>query len=95
MLNEHMAEYGERVEDILSAQVEIRERWPAKGPRVPDHMWLDMKFNPDFGCENGPMFRAWTANRVYFPVRYDGSEWVGSVPRNPAPVEDLEGFGGG
>ena len=27
---------------------------------------------------------AWTKTRVFFPVCYDGAEWVGSAPRNPS-----------
>lgn len=26
---------------------------------------------------------AWSTRRVYFPVVYDGAEWIGSAPRNP------------
>jgi hypothetical protein len=44
---------------------------------------LNEKFYPGYGCEEGRPFTAWTAKRVYFPVCYDGSEWVGSVPRDP------------
>lgn len=31
----------------------------------------------------GKPFTAWTKARVYFPVKYDDTEWVDSVPRNP------------
>jgi hypothetical protein len=34
----------------------------------------------------GCPFTVWTAARVYFPLQYDGSEWVGSVARNPNGV---------
>lgn len=44
---------------------------------------LDRKFYPDYGAAVGHPFTLWTKKRVYFPVEYDGSEWVGSVPRNP------------
>lgn len=33
--------------------------------------------------EEGIPFTVWTKKRVYFPVCYDGSEWVGSVSRDP------------
>ena len=36
----------------------------------------------NIGSEGKP-FTIWTANTVYFPVVYDGAEWVGSVSRNP------------
>ena len=40
-------------------------------------------FDSDFGCKNGKRFTLWTKTRVYFPVTYDGAEWVKSVSRNP------------
>lgn len=44
---------------------------------------LKIKFNDNFGSENGKPFTGWTEKFVYFPVTYDGSEWVECVPRNP------------
>ena len=44
---------------------------------------LDKRFDDDFGYQEGEPFTAWTKEYVYFPVVYDGSEWVSSVPRNP------------
>lgn len=35
------------------------------------------------GLNSGDPFTAWTTNYVYFPVIYDGVEWVESVPRDP------------
>lgn len=40
-------------------------------------------FNSGFGGTEGLPFTVWTVKRVYFPICYDGSEWVGSVARNP------------
>ena len=48
---------------------------------------LDVKFDVSFGGSNGKAFTLWTQRRVYFPVVYDGSEWVGSVPRHPCDEE--------
>ena len=45
--------------------------------------WLDYWFDDDYGSIEGESFTIWTKNNVYFPVCYDGSEWVGSVSRNP------------
>ncbi len=42
----------------------------------------------------GVPFTAWTEDRVYFPVTYDGDERIGSAPRNPIN-EATEHFGGG
>jgi len=44
---------------------------------------LDAKFDHGYGGTEGCDFTLWTKARVYFPVCYDGSEWVGSVARNP------------
>ena len=47
---------------------------------------MDIVFDDGFGLEEGLAFTAWTDDYVYFPLCYDGSEWVGSVPRNPKLV---------
>ena len=44
---------------------------------------LDRKFDDGFGSSEGEPFTAWSENYVYFPVVYDGAEWVGFAPRNP------------
>ena len=43
----------------------------------------DVEFDDGWGGSEGPHVLIWTADRVYFPVVYDGSEWLGSAPRNP------------
>ena len=57
-----------------------------EGPLIaaaPDWSVLDVEFDSDWGSHEGQPFTAWTERRVYFPVVYDGSEWVGSAPRDP------------
>lgn len=44
---------------------------------------LAVEFGNNYGGSRGRPFTAWSEHRVYFPVVYDGAEWVGSVPRNP------------
>lgn len=44
---------------------------------------LTREFNNGFGGSEGAQFTLWTKHRVYFPVVYDGAEWVGWVSRNP------------
>lgn len=44
---------------------------------------LNREFDTGFGASVGDPFTAWGERYVYFPVVYDGSEWVGSAPRNP------------
>ena len=40
-------------------------------------------FYDGYGGSKGVNFTLWTKNRVYFPVIYNGAQWVGSVARHP------------
>ena len=55
---------------------------------------LCKKFYDDYGLPEGKPFTLWTKTRVYFPVVYDGAEWVGSVSREPDGIPTTH-FGGG
>ena len=60
----------------------------------------DVEFDSGYGGTEGKPFLAWSNNYVYFPVCYDGSEWIERVPRGPwglnAVIESkLKHFGGG
>ena len=44
---------------------------------------LMKQFDCGYGGTEGEPFTVWTTNRVYFPICYDGAEWVESVSRNP------------
>ena len=55
---------------------------------------MDKEFDAGYGGEEGCPFTAWSDNWVYFPVCYDGSEWVGYVRRNPCD-EKTGHWGGG
>lgn len=44
------------------------------------------QFNDGYGSENGCPFQLWTKDYVYFPIKYDGAEWVGSAHRNPVDI---------
>ena len=44
---------------------------------------FDRVLDDDYGSPEGDYFTVWTRDFVYFPCEYDGSEYVGSVPRNP------------
>lgn len=44
---------------------------------------MDIEFDDGFGGTEGLSFTAWTDDFVYFPLCYDGSEWCGSIARNP------------
>lgn len=50
---------------------------------APDEPTLDVEFYPGYGGSEGPPLLAWSENHVFFPVVYDGSEWIDSAPRNP------------
>jgi hypothetical protein len=50
---------------------------------APDEAALDVEFDNGYGGSEGPQVLIWTEERVYFPAVYDGSEWLGSAPRNP------------
>ena len=64
-----MQKRGETIEDIVSNTMTDDE--------------MDKKFNAGYVGLEGIPFTVWTTNTVYFPIGYDGSEWVGSVSRNP------------
>jgi len=44
---------------------------------------LNKEFDCGFGGSSGKEFTAWGERYVYFPVVYDGAEWIGKTPRNP------------
>lgn len=50
------------------------------------HNELNEQFNVGFGSSEGKPFTAWGDKYVYFPVVYDGREWVGWAPRNPCDI---------
>ena len=52
---------------------------------APEGIDLDREFDNGYGGSEGEPVLIWTEERVYFPVVYDGAEWMGSVPRNPVP----------
>ncbi len=56
---------------------------------------LDREFDDGYGGTEGEPFYAWSRDWVVFPVCYDGSEWLGRVPRNPTNEQEPHHFGGG
>lgn len=66
-----LAEYGETLADVVHSVP------PLDSPE------MTTPFDDSYGGTNGCAFTVWTAKRVYFPICYDGSEWVGSAPRDP------------
>lgn len=60
---------------------------------APDAAAFVVEFDSSYGSPKGPDVLAWTETRVYFPVTYDGSEWMESAPRHPT-TEGQEHIGG-
>lgn len=81
MLGEVLKQNGETWEDVEANTMTEEE--------------MAKNFNAGYGGTEGCHFTVWTKNRVYFPLCYDGgSEWVGSVSRNPdgKPTEHQGGY---
>jgi hypothetical protein len=69
MIQEEMRSHKESLEDIVSNTMTEEE--------------MNAEFNSGYGGEEGIPFTVWTKKRVYFPICYDGAEWVGSASRKP------------
>ena len=59
-----------------------------------DEAALKKQFDGGYGSIEGDSFTAWDERRVYFPICYDGAEWVGHAPRNPCDIS-MDHQGGG
>ena len=80
LLKETMQMRGETIADLVACTLTDAE--------------LVAEFDSGYGGTEGQPFTAWTANTVYFPICYDGAEWVGSVSRNPdGKLTDHQGGG--
>lgn len=51
-----------------------------------DEAELKIEFDDDYGAVAGAAFTAWGAKWVYFPMCYDGSEYIGHAPRYPCDL---------
>ncbi|OGS95983.1 MAG: hypothetical protein A3H31_03280 [Gallionellales bacterium RIFCSPLOWO2_02_FULL_57_47] len=51
-----------------------------------DETSLRKEFDVGYGLPKGEFFTAWGEKWVYFPLCYDGLEWVGHAPRNPCDI---------
>lgn len=69
MLDEALKENGESWSDVEANTMTDEE--------------MNKMFDSGYGGTKGCAFTVWTKNSVYFPICYDGSEWVGRVARNP------------
>ena len=91
-IEEEMELFNDSLDNVVSCNV-IKVKRSKKIENDLD--WLDIEFDDGYGIIEGFPFLLWTEKRVYFPVYYDGSEWVGSVPRNPDENAIPQHFGGG
>ena len=80
-------------ESITDALTEAGETWKDVVANTMNAPEMATVFHDGYGGTKGIPFTLWTTKRVYFPICYDGSEWVGSAPRNPCE-EKLEHQGG-
>lgn len=69
MLDDALKENGESWTDVESNTMTEAE--------------MAKDFDNDYGSIRGIPFTVWTKNSVYFPICYDGAEWVGRVSRHP------------
>ncbi len=70
--------------DLLGKALQERgETWGEVESSTMTDADLDRPFDSGHGLNEGCPFTVWTRNSVYFPLTYDGLEWVGSVARNP------------
>ena len=68
-LNFALEENGESFIDVISNTMSEEE--------------MLVKFDYGYGETGGIPFTVWTHKHVYFPICYDGSEWVGCASRFP------------
>lgn len=55
---------------------------------------LKKPFDSSYGGTEGSPFTAWGKDWVYFPICYDGAEWIGHAPRNPCEISMFHQGGG-
>jgi hypothetical protein len=69
--------------ELDEAFKDARDWWEDVVSSTLSDVQLDEKFDSSYGCVEGCAFTVWTHRNVYFPWRYDGSEGVARVSRNP------------
>lgn len=94
---EVMKENGETWDDVIEANITKPVRsWynEDKIAEMPEASF-EREFDSGYGGTRGDYFCVWSKGYVYFPLCYDGAEWVGSAPRQPSPGYTQEHLGGG
>jgi len=75
-----MSTWKQMLEDAMNCHGETLTD-PEANTMTEDDMVKE--FDSGFGGIEGVPFTAWSVNTAYFPICYDGAEWVGSVARHP------------
>jgi len=83
-----MAKNDEIFDDFVMLNVNSYKNW--KGELID----INTPVDTGYGSPNLPEFIGWTEDYIYFPVVYDGLEYIGSVPRNPVKGFYKEHLGG-
>ena len=91
LISEEMDENGDSWDNVVGKAL---GRNPEAEWKEPSEVSLDASFDDGYGCTQGCRFTLWTHHYVYFPVCYDGAEWVGSVSRDPNGVAKAHVGGG-
>jgi len=77
---------------LTNWRVKLKESFKESGDSFVDMICtlteeeLDVKFYDGYGGIKGEVFTAWGEYFVYFPITYDGMEWVGYAPRHPCAI---------
>ena len=72
--------------ELTAALAENNETWADVESHTLEPDQLTRSFYAGYGGSEGDPFTLWTKAYVYFPIVYDGAEWVGCAPRNPNGV---------
>lgn len=81
------------MKEIARARVKVEDFSPCIATTLSGEE-TQRQFYGGYGGSEGKPFTYWTETRVYFPVVYDGSEWVESVPRDPCDEATFHVGGG-
>lgn len=90
----HEAHLGEPQETSFTWGGRLRRAMFEAGDAGPVECRLTAEQLAETAWKVAPHFLAWTPTRVYFPVKYDGGEWVESAPRNPCDEHQYPVGGG-
>lgn len=93
LIQQVMAINGDQWGNIEMANIGANDNVFTFEGGTPDPSW-NREFDNGHGIEEGDHFIVWTKNYIYFPVCYDGGEWVESIPRNPIRDYVQEHIGG-